>query len=152
MDILDVKSSLNFSSGGKTEIIPFIGKGNIWIENTYDSNAVKLARYLIMEAIEGTSPGQISILGYDSDLSGVFAPFAELSSGEIRQMELISEEKDFKERLLILYQQIQAVQNVIQGREDYLIDYRRSINRISHHFDHIYVDSDLFWKRYRTEG
>ncbi len=129
MDILDVKSSLNFSSGGKTEIIPFIGKGNIWIENTYDSNAVKLARYLIMEAIEGTSPGQISILGYDSDLSGVFAPFAELSSGEIRQMELISEEKDFKERLLILYQQIQAVQNVIQGREDYLIDYRRSINR-----------------------
>lgn len=107
----------------------FIGRGNVWINNTYNQSVTNLARYIIFEALSNTAPGQLSILGYDSDLSGIFAPFAMLSAGESKQLEIISDEKEFKEHLGYLRQQIQAVQNVIQGRNGSLIDFRRAIER-----------------------
>lgn len=107
----------------------FIGRGNVWINNTYNQSVTNLARYIIFEALSNTAPGQLSILGYDSDLSGIFAPFAMLSAGESKQLEIISDEKEFKDHLGYLRQQIQAVQNVIQGRNGSLIDFRRAIER-----------------------
>lgn len=76
-----------------------------------------------------TAPGQLSIVGYDSDLTGIFAPFASLSAGEGKQIEIITNEKAFKEYLEYTSQHIQAVQNVVQGRNDSLIDFRNAIKR-----------------------
>lgn len=126
-NILDVCSKLKI--GNDQLSIDFIGRGNIWINNTYDLSVIRLARHIIYEAISKTAPGQLSILGYDSDLSGILAPFASLSAGEARQLEIISDEKEFKDYLDYMRQQIQAVQNVIQGRNDSLIEFRESINR-----------------------
>ncbi|MGI6249177.1 MAG: hypothetical protein ACOYJX_07230 [Acutalibacteraceae bacterium] len=108
---------------------PFIGKGNLWVNNTYDKSVGNLTKFIITEAIMNTAPGQLSIVGYDSDLTGIFAPFASLSAGEGKQIEIITNEKAFKEYLEYTSQHIQAVQNVVQGRNDSLIDFRNAIKR-----------------------
>lgn len=124
-NILDVCSELRF---GETSV-EFIGKGNVWINNDYEDAVTYLARYVISEAIDRTAPGQLSIIGYDSDLSGIFAPFASLSAGESRTMELLNDYNEFKKYLDYMWQQIQSVQNVIQGRTGSLLEFREMTQR-----------------------
>lgn len=124
-NILDVCSELRF---GETSVA-FIGKGNVWINNDYEDAVTYLARYVISEAIDRTAPGQLSIIGYDSDLSGIFAPFASLSAGESRTMELLNDYNEFKKYLDYMWQQIQSVQNVIQGRTGSLLEFREMTQR-----------------------
>ena len=126
--ILDVCSELSVGDRGSFQI-DYIGKGNVWVNNTYTDSVIQLVNYLMVRALKDTAPGQLSIVGYDSDLSGLFAPFASLSSGESRILELISDEKAFKEYLNYIWQHIQAVQNVIQGRDHSLIEFRKRYNR-----------------------
>ena len=123
--ILEVNSQL--SIGGLTA--DFIGKGNIWINDTYNPSVIKLARHILCEAIFKTAPSQLSILAYDGELSGVFSPFAALSTGESRILKFVTDEKQLMSELMSLKQQIQAVQNVIQGRNDSLIEFRESVQR-----------------------
>ena len=127
-NILDVCDNLHIGTSGEIKI-DFIGKGNIWIKNTYNNDVIVLAHHIINEAIQKTASGQLSIMGLDSDFSGIFAPFATLASGANKQLELLGSFKELEERLDYLGQHIQAVQNVIQGRNDTLIAFRRSINR-----------------------
>lgn len=127
-ELLYVCDNLSIGDAAPFEI-EFIGKGNVWISNTYDDSVIDLARHVIYEALCHTAPGQLAIVGYDSDLSGLFAPFATLSAGESKQLELISDEKGLETYLNYTWQQIQAVQNVIQGRARSLIDFRKSTSR-----------------------
>lgn len=127
-NILDVCETLLLGASGELKI-GFIGKGNIWIKNTYNTDVIALARHIINEAVRKTAPGQLSITGLDSDYSGIFAPFATLASGANKQLEILGDFKKLEEHLDDLGQHIQAVQNVIQGRNDNLTDFRRSINR-----------------------
>ena len=139
MGILDVCSSLALGN----DKIGFLGKGNIWINNTYSPDVNKLARHIIGEALFTTAPGQLSVLGYDGDLSGLFAPFASLSTGEGRVLELISDEKDLATHLQYVQQQIQAVQNVIQGRNDSLLEFRKEINRPVERYQLVVIAADI---------
>lgn len=127
-DILAVCSDLTIGNTNPI-VVDFIGKGNIWINNTYTESVSNLTKYIVSEALRNTAAGQLSIVGYDSDLSGVFAPFASISTGEAKTLELVSGPKEFKEYLDYTWQQITAVQNVIQGRTRSLLDFRRSTNR-----------------------
>lgn len=127
-NILDICSELTFE-GSPGFKVPFIGNGNIWIENTYENEVIDLAQYIIYQAIARTAPGQLSVFGYDSDLSGVFAPFATLSSGEYRCLNFMADEKELRVYLEYMWQQIQSVQNVIQGRKRSLMEFRRSIGQ-----------------------
>lgn len=127
-NVLDVCSELSFEKSPEFRI-PFIGNGNIWIDNTYENSVIDLAQYIIFQAITKTAPGQLSVLGYDSDLSGIFAPFALLSSGEYRCLDFIASEKELRVHFDYLWQQIQSVQNVIQGRKRSLREFRNSIGR-----------------------
>ena len=127
-DILTVYEDLKFDDLNEGKI-GFLGKGNIWIKNTYESDTDDLIRYIMNEAICKTAPGQLSFVGYDANYSGVFAPFAELSSGANRQLELLGSFKELEDYLILIGQQINAVQNVIQGRSKSLTEFRLSINR-----------------------
>ena len=127
-NILDVCDTLRLGANAEIKI-DFIGKGNIWIKNTYNSDVVALARYIINEAVQKTAPGQLLITGLDSDYSGIFAPFATLASGANKQLELLGDFKDLEDHLDYLGQHIQAVQNVVQGRNETLVDFRKSISR-----------------------
>ena len=126
--ILDVCSELKIGNQSGLSV-DFIGKGNVWVNNTYDESVYDLAKLIIAEAIRNTAPGQLSIVGYDSDLSGIFAPFASLSTGESKALELISDKKGFEAYLDYLWQQIVSVQNVIQGRTRSLLEFRKQTNR-----------------------
>lgn len=127
-DILDVYGTLTLGADGGLQA-DFLGKGNLWINNTYDEAPLRLARHIIHEALLHTAPGQLSILGYDSDLSGVFAPFAALSAGETKQFEFIADERALEKNLSYLWQQVRDVQNVIQGRCPTLSAFRRRTGR-----------------------
>lgn len=127
-NILDVYDKLQLGDN-QNQTIDFLGKANIWINNTYDRTVIDYARLIITEALKNTTPGQLSVVGYDSDLSGIFSPFASLSAGEAKVLELISGEKEFKNYLDYLWQQIQSVQNVIQGRSMSLYEFRKMTGR-----------------------
>ena len=124
-NILDVYSELRIDP----LTAPFLGRGNLWVNNTYDKSVGDLTKHIIVEALKNTAPGQLSVVGYDSDLSGIFAPFASLSTGEVKTLELISDKKEFESYLDIIWQQIQSVQNVIQGRSRSLLEFREKNNR-----------------------
>lgn len=126
--ILDVCSRLSINDNNASDI-DFIGKGNIWINNTYQPEEVSLAQYIIYQALSKTAPGQLTVWGYDGDLSGIFAPFSILSGGEVRLLELILDDKELLAYLNYAKQQIQATQNVIQGRKNSLIEFRKYIQR-----------------------
>lgn len=127
-NILDVCSTITIGTGTKLSA-DFIGRGNLWINNNFSNSVISLAQHILCEAIFKTAPGQLSVLGYDMDLSGVFAPFASLSAGESRILEFISDTKDLSEQVKNLKQQIQEVQNVIQGRKSSLLEFRESTRR-----------------------
>lgn len=126
--ILDVCSLLQINDSNPLGI-DFIGKGNIWINITYQPEEVSLAQHIIYQALSKTAPGQLTVWGYDGDLSGIFAPFSALSGGEVRLLELISDDKELLAYLGYAKQQIQATQNVVQGRKDSLIEFREHIQR-----------------------
>jgi hypothetical protein len=125
---LDVCETLSFGFNGELDV-DFLGKGNIWIKNSYNNDVILLATHIINEAISKTAPGQLSIIGLDSDYSGIFAPFSLLASGINKQLEILGNFSDLDKHLDYLGQHIRAVQNVIQGRNDSLTEFRRNINR-----------------------
>ena len=140
--ILNICEHLQFGSL-ESAPVDFLGCGNIWINNTQSDDVVHLARYVILEALTKTAPGQLNIVGYDSDLSGIFAPFASLSAGENRQMEYIQDEKSLMQLVDHLWLQIQSVQNVIQGRAQNLTEFRRQVNRPIEGYKLIVLSMDM---------
>jgi len=103
--------------------IPFLGLSNIWIKNTYQRGEVHLIQRIMLQALNETEVGQLSITGYDEDLSGVLAPFFTLASGEARRLNIISDRKQLGEQFLYFRRRIQDVQNLIQGRAESLIEF-----------------------------
>ena len=122
-ELLEVCSELHIGDN-IAFVLDFIGMGNVWINNTYESEVIALARSIIFAALLETAPGQLKVLGYDSDLSGIFAPLASLTSGATRPMELIQDEKELQHQLDNIWQQVRIVQNVIQGRSNSLLEFR----------------------------
>ena len=117
---LQVCSELRIGSSDSF-VVDFTGKGNLWINNAYTDSVLNLTKLIISEALQKTAPGQLSVVGYDSDLSGAFSPFSTLSAGEAKALELISDKKGFESYPDYIWQQIVSVQNVIQGRSRSLI-------------------------------
>lgn len=141
-DILSVCSELNIDANHPLNI-DFIGKGNVWVNNTYTDQVYDLTKLIIAEALRKTAPGQLSIVGYDSDLSGVFAPFASLSSGDSKTLELITDKKSFEAYLDYIWQQVVSVQNVIQGRNRSLLEFRRDNGRPIESYKLIVLSLDM---------
>ena len=123
-NVLDVCEVLKFGENNEIKI-DFIGRGNIWIKNTYKNDVISLARYILKEAILNTAPGQLKVTGLDSDLSALFAPFSSLSSGDAKKLEFLSDIKALEFHLDFLGEHIQAVQNEIQGKDGSLTAFRR---------------------------
>jgi hypothetical protein len=125
---LGVCDKVTLGGGTSAFSLDFLGRANIWVDNTYESDVFALCQYLIMEAVSRTYPGQLQIIGYDSDLTGIFAPFAQLSSGESKSLSFLSTPNELKDYLDFLRLHIQSVNNVIQGRTKNLIEFRKAVN------------------------
>jgi hypothetical protein len=131
-------------SQGSGFSVPFIGRSNIWVDNTYTEDVVQLGQFLIMEALRGTYPGELNIYGYDSKLSGLFAPFASLSSGDSKQLTIISSDGGLQDELEHAKQQIQSVHSLIQGRKKALIEFRETAGTMGAAFNLYVLSIDAF--------
>lgn len=142
---LEVYDKICFESALNKEELTFIGKANIWIEESYDAQSLKLAQYILSETLTHTALGQVEIVGFDSEISGVFSPFSSFSSGEQKLLKMISSEEDLLNYLFYLRDHIHGVQNVIQGRFPSLFEFRESLNQPieSYKLIVLYVDMDI---------
>ena len=126
-DILRVCSDLDLPCDPTQSYVPlpFIGRGNIWINDSLDEDTVQLARTIIERALMETACGQLTIVGYDSALTGVFAPFSALSEGEQRLLNIITTQEELARNLGYASDQIRSTQDVIRGMAPSLLEYRR---------------------------
>ena len=123
LEQLDTAESI--SVGG--EAIPFIGKGNIWVRNsTPDISSSGLVQFLMAEALARTYPGQIEITVFDEGLAGIAAPFASANKGGQKIVHSIRDVQELQLQLNFLREHIHGVNNVVQGLERDLHDFRSS--------------------------
>lgn len=141
-------SELNQIKIGQIEL-KFIARGNIWVEDFFDSATKNFVQYLVSEAIYRTTVGQLEVIAYDSQLSGVFAPFSNLGSGENKIVKLLSNEDELYQYLLYLREHIQGIQNIIQGQVPSLFDLRQASGKVIESFKLVvlYVDVELLETR-----
>ena len=140
---LEVCDRLDLAEGMLPQI-PFLGRGNIWIANNYDGCDMVLARHIIWKTVMETAPGQLSVIGYDKDLSGLFAPFVALSEGEYKTLELVRDDADLEKHLDVLRMQVQAVQNVIKG-DGSLLEFREKYGRATEAYRLVVLYMDMGW-------
>lgn len=117
---LKVCSHINIAS----KTLNFIGLGNIWIKENFSGGSPKLTQFFLTQALKETAVGQLEIIGYDGDLSGIFAPFSMLSSGEVKLLKQVPSEEDLYKQLIYLKEHIRSVQNLLKGMDESLLSLR----------------------------
>ena len=111
------------------DILGFIGRSNIWVEDSLvNRDSVRFTQFLMAKALEETAPGQLEVLVFDDALKGMAAPFQEVNSGGEKILRHINDTQELTETIHHLHEHIQAVLNVIQGRTESLLDFRRQLS------------------------
>lgn len=139
--VMSVCDRLTFG-GEASPGVDFIGRGNVWVD-PFSPGAEGLVRYVVYKALTETGAGQLDIVSYDSELSGALAPFSPLSSSEVGGMEYLLNADQLKHKLTFLRQQVQSVQNMIQGRADSLLEYRTSTQRAFEGYTLVVLSLDM---------
>ena len=111
------------------DILGFIGRSNIWVEDSLvNRDSVRFTQLLMAKALEETAPGQLEMLVFDDALKGMAAPFQEVNSGGEKILRHINDTQELTETIHHLHEHIQAVLNVIQGRTESLLDFRQQLS------------------------
>ena len=111
------------------DILGFVGRSNIWVEDSLvNRDSVRFTQFLMAKALEETAPGQLEVLVFDDALKGMAAPFQEVNSGGEKILRHINDTQELTETIHHLHEHIQAVLNVIQGRTESLLDFRRQLS------------------------
>lgn len=112
---------------GKIDI-KFLGRGNIWVDDTLNKNSKDFVQGLIKFALDNTTPGQLALVVYDENLSGIASPFFGLNNSGEKLLTSIRNDKDFEEYLDHLRDHINGVLNVIGGRSRSLTHFRADVD------------------------
>lgn len=112
---------------GKIDI-KFLGRGNIWVDDTLNKNSKDFVQGLIKFALDNTTPGQLELVVYDENLSGIASPFFGLNNSGEKLLTSIRNDKDFEEYLDHLRDHINGVLNVIGGRSRSLTHFRADVD------------------------
>ena len=112
---------------GKIDI-KFLGRGNIWVDDTLNKNSKDFVQGLIKFALDNTTPGQLELAVYDENLSGIASPFFGLNNSGEKLLTSIRNDKDFEEYLDHLRDHINGVLNVIGGRSRSLTHFRADVD------------------------
>ena len=78
---------------GKIDI-KFLGRGNIWVDDTLNKNSKDFVQGLIKFALDNTTPGQLELVVYDENLSGIASPFFGLNNSGEKLLTSIRNDKD----------------------------------------------------------
>ena len=108
--------------------VPFVGRANAWVEDlVLDPASDGLTKWLIQQAVEGTQPGQLEVIVFDDELSGVSAPFDALNTGGEKLLRTLHDAQELGEVFAFLRDHIQGVNNVMKGMYPTLVDYRAKV-------------------------
>ena len=125
------------------DILGFIGRSNIWVEDSLvNRDSVRFTQFLMAKALEETAPGQLEVLVFDDALKGMAAPFQEVNSGGEKILRHINDTQELTETIHHLHEHIQAVLNVIQGRTESLLDFRRRLSPKVESFKLVVLSTD----------
>ncbi|MGC4104885.1 MAG: FtsK/SpoIIIE domain-containing protein [Thermomicrobiales bacterium] len=105
-------------------VLPLLGRGNIVVDVSEDAGQ-GLIRHIIREAYAGTAPGQLSVIGYDPLLSGLFAPFASIKTASNSALNVLNRPAEFTQTMDRLLNDVQRVNDLLQGTSDDLLAYHR---------------------------
>ena len=142
MSILSVASTISIGQFG--EQIDFIGKANLWVDDDYSDRTLALAKEIIFSAYKNTAPSQLEIIAYDSNLSGIVAPFTLLQNNTENVLKVLSSERELTDYLNFLRLHIQGVNNVLQGKYDSLLDFRKIVRQPVESYKLVVLATDLF--------
>jgi len=124
--------------------ISLIGHGNIWIEDSLvDDSSVALTQSIIAEALDGTAAGQLELIVFDDELSGLAAPFWPLNSGGEKLLTIVHDEQDFLDQLRSLRDHVQGVKNVMQGISSTLVEFRNKVDYPVESYKLVVVSADF---------
>ncbi|OKL50868.1 hypothetical protein BSZ40_10545 [Buchananella hordeovulneris] len=126
------------------ETIALIGEANIWVEETFTNrNSVRFTQWLIQQALSSTHPGELEIWVYDEALCGVAAPFVGVNEGGEQLLRSLNSALELKYALAELRLHLQGVNNVIQGRADNLLGFRKKVGGAVEGFKLIVLATDV---------
>lgn len=109
--------------------VPLLGHANLWVEDSItDHRSEAFMQWCLQRAIEGTAPGQLEILVFDDELSGLAAPFEGINGAGERILQVLDGREDLGSALRNIRAQIQGVNSVIAGRADTLPQFRRDVD------------------------
>lgn len=146
--LLRVADSIRLGSA----IVPLLGQANIWVEDSLANDAsIRLTQSIICEALEGTAPGQLEVTVFDSDLTGLAAPFWPLNSGGEKILHILNDEQQFKSTLRFLRDHVQGVKNVMQGKDRDLATFRRRVDYPVEGYKLIVISTDFSFLDERTQ-
>lgn len=124
--------------------ISFIGRANAWVEDlVLDPASGGLTKWLIQQALEGTQPGQLEVIVFDDELSGVAAPFDALNSGGEKLLRSVHDAQELAEIFSFLRDHIQGVNNVIKGMDPTLVDYRARVGYPVEGYKLVVLNTDI---------
>ncbi|MFJ2621672.1 FtsK/SpoIIIE domain-containing protein [Glutamicibacter sp. NPDC087344] len=123
---------------------PFIGNGNIWIRDSVKNrDSILLTQSLVMDALEQTTPGQLSVTFFDETLSGLSSPFVAANDGGSAIVESLHDINDLSVFIKYLREHIQNVNNVIQGRTESLITFRERLEFPVESYKLVVISTDI---------
>ncbi|MDT0197336.1 FtsK/SpoIIIE domain-containing protein [Arthrobacter sp. AB6] len=106
-------------------VVPLIGRGNIVIEADH-ADARRLVECIVWEALRGTAPGQLDIIGYDPKLRSVLAPFSALRRVSDESLQVLNRPAELDSTVQQLVADVQRVNETLRGVSGSLVDFRRS--------------------------
>ena len=126
-----------------------VGTANVWVDEDFSPRALRVAQELVVKALCGTAPGDLELAFFDYSLRGVAAPFASLA--DERLVQTLLTEQELADYFVSLKRHIQGVRNVIQGREDSLVAFRRAVGRPVEGYRLVVIAADMYLLEDRTK-
>lgn len=106
-------------------VLPLIGHGNVIIHAEPETRR-RLVERIVREALAGTSPGQLDVIGYDPKLSGTLAPFSTLRKVSAEALQVLNRPADLDREVQHLVADVQRVNDTLRGGGGSLVDFRRA--------------------------
>lgn len=106
-------------------VVPLLGHGNIVIEA--DTMLAKpLVERIVWQALSGTAPGQLDVIGYDPKLTSALSPFSRLRSASDDALQVLNRATELDRVVQRLVSDVQRVNDTLRGSGQTLIDFRRA--------------------------
>lgn len=104
-------------------IIPFIGHGNIMLESNGDE-CYTVGTQFVLQALQQTAPGQLSITVINPELRPEFSVFTRLP-----EFQMLIETNEIKRFFANITEELVKIDSLLQKRYDSLVELRKSVQQ-----------------------